>query len=165
MVVRGLGDFTLEANESSVSTLSDEKIEFLQVLLNAAHVVGNDVTSQTKIELSSDTLTRLERNSYAMLTRDAATTWKLRSFLMNQSADRYTPESFSAFLDECGHGVDEELIHGFVDAYVQGKSQSLRNQLLNELIGRESPITGSIGPLLAARRLLELYQGKLVKQF
>ena len=84
---------------------------------------------------------------------------------MNQSADRYTPESFSAFLDECGHGVDEELIHGFVDAYVQGKSQSLRNQLLNELIGRESPITGSIGPLLAARRLLELYQGKLVKQF
>ncbi|KAJ3578606.1 hypothetical protein NPX13_g1959 [Xylaria arbuscula] len=157
LVARGLNDFTVEANEFSMASLSDEKVQFLQLVLDAALALCNDA-SQTKVELSSDTLIRLERNSNALLSRDAAATWKLRSFLMNQSADRYTPESFSAFLDEGEHEVDEELIQGFVDAYVQGKSQSLRDQLLNELIGRETCAMGPIGPLLAARRLLKLYQ-------
>ncbi|KAI1355684.1 Urb2/Npa2 family-domain-containing protein [Xylaria sp. FL0043] len=155
---RALGDFASDAIEPSTDTLNDEKLSFLSAVLDAARVISSDAVSPVKIELSGDTLTRLERAGNALMSRDAAVVWKLRSFLMNQSADRYTPESFSAILDESGLGVEEELIHGFVDAYVQGKSQSVRNQLLSELIGRETPVEGSIGPLLAVRRLLELYQ-------
>ncbi|KAK5629738.1 hypothetical protein RRF57_005453 [Xylaria bambusicola] len=162
LITRGLCDFAIEANESSIASLSDDKVNSLRVILDAAQVAGSDVASRMKIELSGDTLTQLERNSNALLSRDAATAWTLRSFLMSQSADRYTPESFSAFLDEGEQCVEEELIYQFVDAYVQGKSQSLRDQLLSELIGRETPVTGPIGPLLAARRLLELYQGRNV---
>ncbi|KAI0435161.1 Urb2/Npa2 family-domain-containing protein [Xylaria sp. FL1042] len=160
LVERALSDFASDANEPPLDSLSDEKLRFLSAVLDAAHVVGNDADSQIRVELSGDTLTRLERAGNALMSKDAAIVWKLRSFLMNQSADRYTPESFSAILDESGLGVEEELIHGFVDAYVQGKNQSVRDKLLSELIGRETPVEGSIGPLLAARRLLELYQGR-----
>ncbi|KAI0804115.1 Urb2/Npa2 family-domain-containing protein [Xylaria sp. FL0064] len=162
LLERALNDFASDANEPSTDTLTDEKLSFLSTVLDAARVVSGDAASQVKIELSGDTLTRLERAGNALMSRDAAVVWKLRAFLMNQSADRYTPESFSAILDESGLGVEEELIHGFVDAYVQGKSQSVRNQLFSELIGRETPIEGSIGPLLAVRRLLELYQERNV---
>ncbi|KAI1282499.1 Urb2/Npa2 family-domain-containing protein [Xylaria sp. FL0933] len=155
---RALGDFASDAIEPSTDTLTAEKLSFLSAVLDAARVLSSDAVSPVKVELSGDTLTRLERAGNALMSRDAAVVWKLRSFLMNQSADRYTPESFSAILDESGLGVEEELIHGFVDAYVQGKSQSVRNQLFSELIGRETPVEGPIGPLLAVRRLLELYQ-------
>ncbi|KAI1423815.1 Urb2/Npa2 family-domain-containing protein [Xylaria sp. FL1777] len=160
LVERALSDFALEANDPLSDSLNDEKLDFLSVVLDAAQIVSNDTASEIKIGLAGDTLTRLERAGNAMVSRNAATVWKLRSFLMKQSADRYTPESLSAILDECGHGAEEDLIHGFVDAYAQGKSQSVRDQLLSELIGRETPVEGSIGPLLAARRLLELYQGR-----
>ncbi|KAI0971756.1 Urb2/Npa2 family-domain-containing protein [Xylaria arbuscula] len=160
MVERALSRFASEANESSIVSLSHEKLNFLSTVLDAAQAVDNDAVSRKKIELSGDNLTRLERAGNAMASKDAAVVWKLRSFLMNRSADRYTPESLSAILDEVGHGAKEESIHGFVDAYVKGKSQSIRDQLLNELIGRETPVEGSIGPLLAARILLELHQGR-----
>ncbi|KAI0526615.1 Urb2/Npa2 family-domain-containing protein [Xylaria bambusicola] len=162
LVTRGLSDFAMGENESSMASLSDEKINSLRIVLDAAQVASSHAAPGMKIALSGDTLTRLERSSTALMSRDAATAWKLRSFLMVQSADRYTPESFSAFLDEGEQGVEEELIYDFVDAYIEGKSQSLRDQLLNELIGREIPVTGRIGPVLAARRLLEIYQGRNV---
>ncbi|KAI1310977.1 Urb2/Npa2 family-domain-containing protein [Xylaria venustula] len=160
LVERAFSRFASEANESSSVPLSHEKLNFLSSVLDAAQVINNDAASQMKIELPGDTLTRLERAGNAIASKDAVVVWKLRSFLMNQSADRYTPESLSAILDEVGQEAEEKLIHNFVDAYVKGKSQSIRDQLLNELIGRETPIEGSIGPLLAARRLLELHQGR-----
>ncbi|KAI0910286.1 Urb2/Npa2 family-domain-containing protein [Ustulina deusta] len=162
LVEQALSDFALEANESPIASLNDEKLNFLSAVLDAAQVVGNDSVSQIKIELSGDTLTRLERAGDAMVSRDAAIVWKLRTFLMNKCASRYTPESLCAILDESSHGVKEELIHGFVDAYVQGKSQFVRDQLFSELIGRETPVESSIGSLLATRRLLELHQGRNV---
>lgn len=161
LVERALSDFSLEINGSADASLTDEKLRYLSLVIDAAQATGNDATVQMKIELSGDPLTRLERTSDITLSNDTAVGWKLRSFLMKQSAHRYTNESFSAILDEGGDVVEEELIYGFVDAYVQGKSQSIRDQLLDELIDRERLIRGSIGPLLAARRLLGLYQGKL----
>ncbi|KAI1190600.1 Urb2/Npa2 family-domain-containing protein [Nemania serpens] len=158
LVERALSDFSLEINGSADASLTDEKLRYLSLVIDAAQATGNDATVQMKIELSGDPLTRLERTSDITLSNDTAVGWKLRSFLMKQSAHRYTNESFSAILDEGGDVVEEELIYGFVDAYVQGKSQSIRDQLLDELIDRERLIRGSIGPLLAARRLLGLYQ-------
>ncbi|KAI0416220.1 Urb2/Npa2 family-domain-containing protein [Xylaria grammica] len=159
LVERVFYDFALGASGSSMGSLSDEKLHFLSAALDAAHVIGNDVVSRMKIELSGDTLTRLERVGDTMASRDTAIVWKLRSFLMSQNVDRHTTESFSAILDGGGHRVEEELIHDFVDAYVQGKSQPARDQLLSELMDRGRLIGASIGPLLAARRVLELYQG------
>ncbi|TGJ82647.1 hypothetical protein E0Z10_g6104 [Xylaria hypoxylon] len=159
LVERALSDFASEATGSSIASLSDEKLHFLSAVLDAAHVIDSDTASQIKIELSGDTLTRLERAGDTMVSRDVAIVWKLRSFLMNQSADRHTTESVSAILDGSGDGVEEQLIYGFVDAYVQGKSQSIQDQFLGELMDRGRLIEGSIGPLLAARRLLELHQG------
>ncbi|GAP86556.1 putative urb2 npa2 family protein [Rosellinia necatrix] len=159
VVKQSLSEFASEVNESSVASLTNEKLSFLSMILNAAQTIGNNAAPETNIELSGDIQTRLERAGNTMITRDVAIAWKLRSFLMNQSADRYTTESFSAVLDESGQGVEEQWIYAFVDAYVQGKSQSVRDQLLDELIGRDELIRGSIGPLLATRRLLELYQG------
>lgn len=162
LVERALGDFSLEANGSPKASLTDEKLRFLSVVIDAAQATGNDAPLQMNIELSGDALTRLERAGDIILSRDTAIGWKLRSFLMKQSADRYTNESFSAILDEGGEHVEEELIYGFVDAYVQGKSQSIRDQLLDELIDHDRLIRGSIGPLLAARRLLGHYQGRFI---
>jgi nucleolar pre-ribosomal-associated protein 2 len=159
LVEQVLGDFASEAHESLVASLTDEKLRFLSVVLDAAQVISNDATSQTKITLPGDTLTRLERLGDKVPSRDAAIVWKLRSFLVEQNTNRYTTESFSALLDDGSHGIEEGLIYGFVDAYVQGSDQSVREQLLGELIDRGRLIGGSIGPLLAARRLLELHQG------
>ncbi|KAI1755346.1 Urb2/Npa2 family-domain-containing protein [Xylaria castorea] len=162
LVERTLGDFALDGSGPTISSLTDERLQLLSVVLDAAHVSGNDATSHINIELSGDTLTRLERVGDTAMLRNPATMWKLRSFLIRQSPDRHTAESFSAILDEGVAGVEEEMIYGFVDAYVQGKSQSVRNQLLGELIARDKLTEGSIGSLLAARRLLELYQGSNV---
>ncbi|KAI1116229.1 Urb2/Npa2 family-domain-containing protein [Nemania sp. NC0429] len=160
LVERALSDFSLEANGSAKAPLTDEKLRFVSLVIDAAQATGNDAALQMTIQLSGDTLTRLERAGDIILTRDNAIGWKLRSFLMKQSAHRYTNESFSAILDVSSDSVEEELIHGFVDAYVQGKSQSIRDQLFDELIDRDRLIGGSVGPLLAARRLLRLYQDR-----
>ncbi|KAI0443424.1 Urb2/Npa2 family-domain-containing protein [Xylaria telfairii] len=159
LVERTLDDFASESNGPSMVPPTDEKLQFLSVVLDAAHVSGNDTTSRIKIELSSDTLTRLERVSNTTMLGNLATVWKLRSFLIKQSPDRHTAESFSALLDEGVRGIEEGMMYGFIDAYVQGKSQSIQNQLLSELMTRDKLTNGSIGSLLACRRLLELYQG------
>ncbi|KAI1167853.1 Urb2/Npa2 family-domain-containing protein [Nemania serpens] len=160
LVERALSDFSSETNESTKASLTDEKLRFLSLVIDAAQATGSDATLQMNIELSGDALTRLERASDIILSKRTPIGWKLRSFLMKQSADRYTNESFSAILDEGGDNVEEELIYGFVDAYVQAKSQPIRDQLLDELIDHDRLIRGSIGPLLATRRLLGLYQDR-----
>ncbi|KAI0531521.1 Urb2/Npa2 family-domain-containing protein [Xylaria digitata] len=159
LVERALSDFASEAKESSIASLSDEKLHFLSAVLDASRVRGNHDVSQMKIELPADTLTRLERTGDTIMSRDASIVWKLRSFLISQNAGRNTTEYFRAFLDGGGHEVEEDLIHGFVDAYAQGKSQSVRGQLLDELIDRGRLIEGPVELLIASRRLLELYQG------
>ncbi|TRX94433.1 hypothetical protein FHL15_004588 [Xylaria flabelliformis] len=158
LVERALGDFSSDSNGSAVSPLTDERLRFLSVVLDAAQILSHDATHQIQTQLSGDTLTRLERVGDTTMLRNPATMWKLRSFLIKQSPDRHTAESFSAILDEDVAGVEEE-IYGFVDAYVQGKDQSIQDQLLGELMARDKLTEGSIGSLLAARRLLELYQG------
>ncbi|KAI0879655.1 Urb2/Npa2 family-domain-containing protein [Hypoxylon argillaceum] len=162
LVERALGDFASETNESSVASLTEEKLLFLSVVLDAAQVIRNDTASQVNIKMSGDILTQLERAGDSVPSKETAIIWKLRSFVVKQNADRYTAESLSALLDESSYGIEEELIHGFVDAYVQGKDQSVRDQLLSELIDRGRLHGGSIGPLIATRRLLELYQGPAV---
>ncbi|KAI1180235.1 Urb2/Npa2 family-domain-containing protein [Nemania sp. FL0916] len=163
LIEQALSAFSLEASESSVPPLTEETLRILSVVLDAAEIIDRDQASTTDIELPGDTLDRLERAGRIILPKNAALAWKLKSFLMRQSADRYTAESFAAMLDEADHGVEEELLHGFVDAYVQGKGQSVRDQLLEVLMDRETLFRHSIGPLMAARRLLELYQGPNVE--
>ncbi|RYC64042.1 hypothetical protein CHU98_g2154 [Xylaria longipes] len=158
LVEQTLGGFASDGNGSSVASLTDERLRFLSVVLDAAQVIGNDAASQIRMELSGDTLTRLERVGDTTMLRNPATVWKLRSFLIKQSPDRHSAESFSAVLDEGVDGIEEEMIYSFVDAYVQGKTQSVQDQLLGELMARDKLTEGSIGSLLAARRLLELYQ-------
>ncbi|KAI0552875.1 Urb2/Npa2 family-domain-containing protein [Xylaria curta] len=157
LVERTLDDFASDSNGSAIASLTDETLRILSVVLDAAQIISHDAIPQVQIQLSSDTLTRLERGNFT-ISRSPATMWKLRSFLIKQSPDRHTAESFSAILDEDVAGVEEE-IDGLVDAYVQGKDQSIRDQLLGELMARDSLTKGSTGSLLAARRLLELYQG------
>ncbi|KAI1133049.1 Urb2/Npa2 family-domain-containing protein [Nemania abortiva] len=158
LIERAFSEFASEADESSMASLTDEKLRFLSVVLDATQVMRNHAASQVKIELPGDTLTQLERAGNGVPSKEAAIVWKLRSFLMKQNTNRYTMESFSTILDEADHGVEEESINGFVDAYVQGKGQSDRDELLGELIERGRLAGGSTGPLLAARRLLELYK-------
>ncbi|KAI0118869.1 Urb2/Npa2 family-domain-containing protein [Nemania sp. FL0031] len=158
VIEQAFGEFASEAQKPSMSSLTEDKLKFLSIALDAAQVIGNYATSQIKIELSGDTLTQLERAGDSVSTKDAAIIWKLRSFLIKQNTNRYTTESFSTLLDECDLGIEEESINGFIDAYVQGKSQSERDEVLGELIGQGRLTGGSIGPLLAAQRLLELYQ-------
>ncbi|KAF2964968.1 hypothetical protein GQX73_g8608 [Xylaria multiplex] len=159
LVERALSDFALEAEESSTASLSDEKLHFLSIVLDASRVIGNNAISQMKIELSGDTLTQLERTGDAIMSRDANIAWKLRSFLISQNANRHTTERFRALLDRGSHEVEEDLIRGFVDAYVQERGQSIWGQLFAELIDRGRLLEGPVEPLIASRRLLELYQG------
>ncbi|KAJ8126093.1 hypothetical protein O1611_g7545 [Lasiodiplodia mahajangana] len=158
LIEQTLEELASGVQKSSTSSLPEEKLDFLSIVLDASRIIGNDPSSKIKIELSGDILTQLERAGDNVPSRDAAIIWKLRAFLIKQNANRYTTESFSALLDECSHGIEEESIHGLIDAYVQEKSQSERDELLGELIGQGRLTGGSIGPLLAARRLLELYQ-------
>lgn len=162
IVEQSLAEFALDANGSSTGSLTEETLRFLSMLLEAAHILDSNGACRVKVVMSGDTLTRLERAGNVLESKDAAIAWKLRSFLMKQSVDRYTTESFSAILDESGQGVEEEWIRGFVDSYIQGKSQSARDQLLDELIGRDELIRGSIGPLIATRKLLEVHQGMYI---
>ncbi|KAI1742129.1 hypothetical protein F4680DRAFT_412981 [Xylaria scruposa] len=158
LIERTLSDFASDGNGSAVSSLTDERLRVLSVILDAVQIISHDATPQIQIQLSGDTLTRLERIGDTTMLGNPATMWKLRSFLIKQSPDRHTTQSFSAILDEDVAGVEEE-IYGFVDAYVQGKGRSIQYQLLDELMASDKLTQGSIGSLLAARRLLELYQG------
>ncbi|KAI0402897.1 Urb2/Npa2 family-domain-containing protein [Xylaria palmicola] len=159
LVERALNDFASAGSETSKASLTDEQHRLILTSLDAAQAIDGDATSQMKIELSGDALTRLERATDTMVLRDPAIVWKLRSFLIKQSPDRHTTESFCAILDEGSDEINDEMIYELVDAYVQKKSQSVRDQLLSELLGSDKLIGGCIGPLLAARRLLELHHG------
>jgi hypothetical protein len=163
IVGRTLSDFASEADESSVTALSDAKLHSLTTILNASSVVNDDATSLKKLELSDDALKHLEKADKALMSKDATIAWKLRAFLMRQSADRLSIPYFCALLDQAGCSVDEYLIHGCVDAYVQKKDRYFRGGLLGELMNRDKLIGGPIGPLVAARRLLDVYQGTFVQ--
>jgi hypothetical protein len=158
---QALNDFASEVNGSPDTSPSDEKLHSLSIVLDAARAMTDAAESPTKITLSDDSLSQLKEASNTIAFRDATIAWKLRSFLVTQGADRYTTKSICAVLEQDSDAVQEELIHGFVDAYVQEKNQSVRHQLLTELMDHDRLISGSIGPLLGARRLLQLYQGTL----
>ncbi|KAI0196463.1 Urb2/Npa2 family-domain-containing protein [Astrocystis sublimbata] len=141
----------------SKAPLPEEWLRLLPLVLDAAQVISDDAGSETKIELSDDTVTLLERVGDTALLGNSAAVWKLRSFLIKQRPNRHTAASLSAFLDEGVEGVSDEIIYGFVGAYTQGKSRSAQDQLIGELMARDKLTGGSIGSLLAAQRLLELY--------
>ncbi|KAI3336791.1 hypothetical protein HD806DRAFT_18324 [Xylariaceae sp. AK1471] len=159
MLGQAFSDFALETNGSSVASLSDEKLHSLSIVLDAARATNDAAASSIKIQLSDDAFSQLKEASNTLVPSDTAIVWKLRSFLVRQGADRYTTKSVCAVLEQSSCATEEELIHSFVDAYVQEKNQSVRYQLLTELMDRDRLISGSIGPLLAVGRLLELYQG------
>lgn len=162
MVGQALGDFASEANASSFAPISEERVHSLSIILDAARALNDAGASTNKIELSEDALSQLKEASNTLASSDAAVVWKLRSFLVKQSADRYTTKSICAVLEQGSSAVEEELINDFVEAYLQEKSQPLQYQLLSELMNHERLMNGPIGPLVAARRLLELYQGTLI---
>ncbi|KAI1431158.1 hypothetical protein GGR50DRAFT_103831 [Xylaria sp. CBS 124048] len=157
IVERALGDFASEFKKSSAASLNDENFNALAVFLDAAQVISSDPTPPTKVELSDDTLTQLEQTSNRLMPKNTSILWKLRSFLMKQSPDRYSTQYFTAVLDEEDHEIEAEFINGFVDAYMHGKGHSVRDELLSALMNPDKLISGSTGPILAARRLLEAY--------
>ncbi|KAI2630449.1 hypothetical protein GGS21DRAFT_201702 [Xylaria nigripes] len=153
-----LNDFASEVKKSS-EILPSERLDSLSIFLDAAQVVSCDAAHPAKIGLSDNALTQLEKASNKFIPRDASVLWKLRSFLMKQSPDRYPTQHFSALLDEGDNIVEEESMNDFVDAYVQAKGDAVRDELLGQLIDPDKLVSGPIGPILAARRLLECYSG------
>ncbi|KAI8634822.1 hypothetical protein F5Y19DRAFT_126260 [Xylariaceae sp. FL1651] len=157
MVEWSLSKFASEEHELSDPILGDTKLHMLSLTLDAARVIS-DTESAAKVELSSESYDRLETASNALVSKDAAVGWKLRAFLIKQSADRHTAKYLCEVLDQGSRVVEETSIYCLVDAFVQGKGQSLRDQLLNELMSRDKLLSGSIGSLLAVKRLLGLHQ-------
>ncbi|KAI1814815.1 hypothetical protein GGS20DRAFT_546395 [Poronia punctata] len=158
VVGQALSDFASEAKKLSVDSLSDANLQSISIVLDAAQVLRNGSAPLAKLELSDTALGQLDEASNTLVAKDATVAWKLRAFLVRQSPDRYTADYFCAVLEYNTRAVGEELIHSFVDGYVQEKGQSFRDQVLPKLMDRDKLISGPIAPLVAAQRLLELYQ-------
>jgi hypothetical protein len=159
LVERALADFASEAKESSVGSLSDASLQSMLAALDAARALHRGTA---KINMSDIALNRLDEASNTLIARDVAFAWKLRSFLVRQSPDRYTASYFCAILEQDSQAVEEDLIHGFVDGYMREKGHALRDQVLTKLMDREKLVGGPTAPLVAIRRLLELYEGMCI---
>lgn len=159
MVERALTDFASEAKGSSAGSLSDTSLQLMLTALDAARALYK---RSAGMYLSDIALSQLDEASNTLVSKGVALAWKLRSFLVRQSPDRYTASYFCAILEQDSQTVEEDLIHGFVDGYMREKDHTFRDQVLTKLMDREKLISGPIAPLIAVRRLLELYEGMYI---
>ncbi|KAI0391321.1 hypothetical protein F5Y17DRAFT_16299 [Xylariaceae sp. FL0594] len=156
LVQRALTDFASGLKASSVGSLSDTSLQSMLTALDAARALHK---GSAQINLSDAALNQLDEASNTLVSKDIAFAWKLRSFLVRQNPVRYSAQYFCAILEQDSQAVEEDLIHDFVESYMQHKDQSFRDQVLTRLLDHEKFIGGPIAPLVAARRLLQLHEG------
>ncbi|CAJ2509860.1 Uu.00g057600.m01.CDS01 [Anthostomella pinea] len=163
LVQYGLSDFAKESEALSTATKEDPKLVPLSVILAAAATL-TEIREGSTIELSDKVTRKLETASLTFVSRGVDICWKLRAFLVRRFPNRYDNTSFCSQLEQGTSAVDEDLVYDFVDAFVKGKGQAAHNLLFGELTSNGRLATGPIGPLLAAKKLLELHQGASTSQ-
>ncbi|KAI0386200.1 Urb2/Npa2 family-domain-containing protein [Hypomontagnella monticulosa] len=148
------------ASESKTAEWPAEDVSLihLSLTLGGAACIA-DIRGQRSIKLSQGTIDQLEDASMSYISKDLDIGWKLRVFLLGNYPDRYDMEALCRQLEQASPTIDEDLVYNLVDAFVKAKGRAARDQCLNELVDSGKLTAGPIGPLLAVRRLVELYQG------
>ncbi|KAI1106872.1 Urb2/Npa2 family-domain-containing protein [Jackrogersella minutella] len=160
MVQAGLSRFASESKTIDM-TADDESLFLpLSVALSGAECLAGTGEARS-IELTEKTTHQLENISASCLSGKVKVGWKIREFLIRNHPDQYDADIFFAQLNEASEIVDEDLVYGLVDAFVNAKDHAIRDKLLGELVTSGKLIAGPIGPLLAIRRLIELHPGSI----
>ncbi|KAI1769208.1 Urb2/Npa2 family-domain-containing protein [Hypoxylon sp. FL1150] len=157
MVQTNLSTFASES-ELLGKTGYVESLLLFSLTLSGAKCV-NAIRGGKTIELSTDTISQLEKMGGSYVSDEIDVGWKLREFLLRNCASRYDTATLLAQLEQSSRIVDEDQVYDLVDAFVKTRDEAARSHLLNELVDRANLTTESIGPLLAVKRLIELFSG------
>ncbi|KAI2639627.1 Urb2/Npa2 family-domain-containing protein [Hypomontagnella submonticulosa] len=148
------------ASESRMTETPTEVVSLTQLSLTLGGAACiTDTRGKGSIKLSQDTINQLEDVSMSYISKNVDIGWKLRAFLFRNYPDRYDMGALCTQLEHASPTIEEDLVYNLVDAFVMAKDRAARDRCLNELVDSGKLTAGSIGPLLAVRRLVELHQG------
>ncbi|KAH9900518.1 Urb2/Npa2 family-domain-containing protein [Xylariomycetidae sp. FL2044] len=151
MIVDKLTSISSAENLGTVG-LDGLALSILSVALNAASCVW-DAQPKAHMEIPKKVIARLDSGSATMISSGLELGWKLRTFLMRNGL--YDLASFRSSLQEEVSIRQEDLVSDFAAAFLQEKGSAEGKQLLPHLLSDDHLISGSIGPLLAIRKVIE----------
>lgn len=151
--LRKMAEHSLPRSSQMVAE-GDETMLMLQVTLGAVDTLG-DTLADKAIELRSETVARLEEAAGLYVSQGSESGWKLRKFLVMNYPDKYQEGSVVSWLHEPVEAGTEDVVYELVETYIKFHNRPARARLLNALVQGDKLTTGSIGPLLAVKKIIE----------
>ena len=145
--LRKMAEHSLPRSSQMVAE-GDETMLMLQVTLG-------DTLADKAIELRSETVARLEEAAGLYVSQGSESGWKLRKFLVMNYPDKYQEGSVVSWLHEPVEAGTEDVVYELVETYIKFHNRPARARLLNALVQGDKLTTGSIGPLLAVKKIIE----------
>ncbi|KAI1412897.1 Urb2/Npa2 family-domain-containing protein [Hypoxylon sp. FL1857] len=157
IIQSSLSKFASESKATKMAEGDDSMLPILDIALSGAACIAE--VGARPLELSEETVCQLQSVSTSCMSTKADTGWKLLAFLIRNHPVRYDVAAFFVQLEQASETVEEDVVYDLVDAFVTSRDHSIRTRLLGELLGKCRLTAGPIGPLLAAKRLVELHRG------
>ena len=142
------------SKSTQVTAEGGEATLTLQVTLGAVEALG-DTLADKAIELKDEAVAQLEEVAGSYASRGDELGWKLRKFLVLNYSAKYQEGSVAAWLDEPIETRAEDAVCELIETYIKSHDRPASARLLDALVQSAKLTSGSIGPLLAIKKIIE----------
>ncbi|KAK7751604.1 hypothetical protein SLS62_006429 [Diatrype stigma] len=154
MVENRLSEFASQYKSLAVVE-GDETSLALQTTLSAVDCLSEALTKKA-IDMQGETVAQLEAAAQSYVAQGKAVGWELRKFLVANFQGSYKESLLISWLEESVQTGNEDSVYELVETFIKVNNQATKLRLLKELVQREKLASGSLGPLLAIKRAIEL---------